>query len=145
MFLFLMCHVLTLLQATLHGSIGGALDASTRQQCCSAVDGVATWHPATVILGARRVLAYGVAGIAALGYVAVLVDCDVSLLGLLYLLLLAVLLLCQPARGSWQGSSAPSGGRAGVGGGSGVLLAVMQGDARRVGESVGAVSGLRMR
>ena len=136
----------TLLQATLHGSIGAALDdGSTRQQCCSAVDGVATWHPATVIHGARLVLAFGVAGIAALGYVAVLVDCDVSLVGLLYLLLLAVLLLRQPARGSWRGSSTPSAGSAGVGGRSGVLLAVMQGDSRHVGESVGcSLGGLRM-
>ena len=36
------------------------------------------------------------------GYCLLLVDCDMSLLGLGYLLLLAALLMAQPARGRWQ-------------------------------------------
>jgi hypothetical protein len=48
------------------------------------------------------------------GYCLVLLDCDVSALGLLYLAALAWVLSAQPRRGKWQqrqGGSFPAGGR----------------------------------
>lgn len=56
------------------------------------------------------------------GYCLVLFDCDLSLVGLALLLLLAATLTCQPPRGRWQDP-----------GGSTALQAVMLGDARRSG------------
>ena len=60
-----------------------------------------------------------------------LYDCPLSLLGLAYLMLLALLLGVQPPRGRWQeatrdaGASQGAGGRAG--GGGGALPGVMRG------------------
>ena len=66
------------------------------------------------------------------GYCLLLFDCDVSLLGLGYLLLLAGLMLLQPPRGRWLDAG-------GSGSTSGTLEAVMQGMAPRGGQS-GSVS-----
>lgn len=59
------------------------------------------------------------------GYCLVLVDCDISLVGLVLLSLLATLLTLQPQRGQWQEQAA--------GGSSNILPAVMRGEVRRSG------------
>lgn len=75
------------------------------------------------------------------GYCLVLVDCDVSLVGLVLLFLLAALFTCQPTRGRWEepgtaGAAATEGVPQHCASlGSGVLPFVMQGLARSSGAS----------
>lgn len=74
------------------------------------------------------------------GYCLLLVDCDIALLGLGYLLLLAALLLHQPPHSRWQEAGGPTSEAADVCDaplsprfmGSGVLPTVMLGVTRHV-------------
>lgn len=65
------------------------------------------------------------------GYLLVLLDCDISLLGLAWLMLLAVCLVIQPPRGRWQAAGDDTNG-------SSALHAALEGALPPPGEQEGA-------
>lgn len=119
--------LLLLLAASLHAAIGrqiaashstsvsttdrnttadiGAIEGEVVEESCAvpAVGGVPTWHAASLIWFARGfVVKYGSAGIALLAYALVLKDCDLGLIGAVYLgMLVLILAVVPPARGKW--------------------------------------------
>lgn len=151
---------------------GSGDGAGAGEQHCSSVHGVLTWHSPGGVSLSRLSVTYGPAAIASLvgwlraaaaaaaaacncaltlhltfllplqGYCLVLFDCDVSLVGLLYLLLAALILTSQPPRGLWQEAAAAratppgdSGGERRLALGGSLLAGVMAGSVRSVGRS----------